>query len=285
MMPQRIDPTDVTHWFWPQRFRRLNWDLEPHLDLCMGLKPAGSVRTSRKYRADSYVPCGEWTSISPNTTAVVLGDPPIVPRCGIFQMPGFDQDQWLHISKLKQVQPALYHQISDRVMAAITSDVCDLFEGGSGLITHGLHQNDPHDLTTTIKDETEGIRVGLHIDSWEAGGFDERDRSLTRICINLGPGDRYFLYVPIPLRTVLLCLPDEMRKDCSENNLGSLVSEFFRNCLAVPVLRLLVRPGYGYFADTDNIIHDASTMGIALPNTMFTLRGRFGLMGSIEPRL
>lgn len=164
-------------------------------------------------------------------------------------------------------------------MAAITSDMCDVFGGGSGLITHGLHQNDPQDLTTTIKDETEGIRVGLHIDSWEGGGFDERDRSLTRICLNLGPGDRYFLYVPLPLRTVLLCLPDKIRKDCSENNLGSLVAEFFRNSPAVPVLRLLVKPGYGYFADTDNIIHDASTIGIELPNTMFTLRGRFGLMG------
>lgn len=157
--------------------------------------------------------------------------------------------------------------------------------GGSDLIAHGLHQNDAQDLTTTIKDDREEIRVGLHIDSWEGGGFEERDRSLTRICINLGPGDRYFLYVPIPLRTVLFCLSETVRRDCSGNNLGSLVSAFFRNCSAVPILSLLVKPGYRYFADTDNIIHDASTMGIALPNTMFTLRGPYGLMDSIEPRL
>ena len=47
----------------------------------------------------------------------------------------------------------------------------------------------------------------------------------------------------------------------------------------MPVLRLLVKLGYGYFADTDNIFHDASTIGIELPNTMFAVRGRFGLMG------
>lgn len=42
---------------------------------------------------------------------------------------------------------------------------------------------------------------------------------------------------------------------------------------------LLVMPGYGYFADTENIIHDASTMSIELSNAMSSVRGRFGLFG------
>lgn len=70
-MSGSVDHMDTSIGFWPRKYRSLNWDLEPELDLCVGPERAHAFVTSKNYSANSSVPCGEWKHVSSKPMAVV----------------------------------------------------------------------------------------------------------------------------------------------------------------------------------------------------------------------
>jgi hypothetical protein len=281
VVPARIAPEDRGNWFWPRRITGTRSDVQAKIELavCTGVQLAHRHPGGDKgYSPDAYVPCGAWENIAyiPRTNARAGNSSRGAPRCGVFQVPGFDQALWLQIAERKQADADCFDRAINRLTDAIVSDAYSLFGASIPPVVHGVNTNEGNELTVTIDQDT-GRRVGLHVDSWDGGGIAAREQTLTRLCINLGPGARYFLYVPLTLRQIALCLPGVVRRQCADN-VKLLTREFFRQNPNAAIMRLLVRPGCGYFADTDNIIHDASTMSVSLGNTHFTMRGRFNLL-------
>ena len=277
----QIHPKDRRNWFWPGRVtgRAPDMRADIELELCSGVRLADAAALEPEYVPESYVPSGPWEKIRCSPHDEMQAGHPCwpAPRCGVFRAPGFDQALWLQIAALEGTDPDRFDQIAAAVTEAMVSDMDALFSFTSSPVIHRMSKNRGNELTTTV-DEKQGLgRVGLHIDSWEGGDFDTRDATMTRLCINLGPGDRYFLFVPLSLRHIALCLPQDVGAACAADA-TPLINAFFQHYPDAPVMRLLVRPGCGYFADTDNMVHDGSTLAIDQGNTHFTVRGKFRLL-------
>lgn len=277
LLPTWISPLDRSGWFWPQRVPGLPRAARARieLELCAGVQPARSLQIDKGYSPTAYVPFGKWERVTrvPSVKVGATWLRNVVPRCGVFRLPGFDAALWVQITGLAKVDPKIFNRAIDRITNAIVADVDRLLGSMVAPVLHGFSTNEGNELTVTV-DHKKLWRVGLHLDSWEAGGAEERDQALTRICINFGPGDRYFLFVPLTLRRIRSCLPRSVQDKCA-GDFTRMISEFFRLYPNSPVMRLRVKPGWVYFADTDNMVHDASTTLIEAGNTHFTLRGRF----------
>ncbi len=120
-------------------------------------------------------------------------------------------------------------------------------------------------------------RVGLHIDNWDRLPLLQKHQSRNRICINLGREDRVFLWINLPLPALVRSLE---LFGCNElieqENWIALSKAFMRFYPNYPVVRLRIAPGEAYIESTDNLIHDASSLGKLFPDITWTALGHFG---------
>lgn len=134
----------------------------------------------------------------------------------------------------------------------------------SRIKTIGLAIQEPGQRTVTI-DRTRNVRLGIHLDSWDKAPFDGRADARNRICVNIGSGDRYFLFVPVGMKSIVGSVADNHLP--TEATLGRPVTAtdigrvFFSQSPQVPVYRLRVPPGWAYIAPTEDVPHDAQTPG------------------------
>ena len=126
--------------------------------------------------------------------------------------------------------------------------------------------------------ETEAL-VGLHVDSWyrREFGLDRREQAPNHFCLNLGSQERFFVFVNVPVGQMFAMAKDE--SDISADTCGptALAREFLRSCPSYPVVRVRIRPGEAYFAPTEAIIHDGSSIEMNATDIVLSVRGRFGL--------
>jgi len=133
--------------------------------------------------------------------------------------------------------------------------------------------------TTTAIDERLGLRVGLHVDSWDgwhpdhAGG---RNDCRTRLGINLGSETRYLLFMQVARDAVLKDVDEEMIV------LGPtrLLQRYLEAHPDVPVYRLAIRPGEAYIAPIDAMPHDSSTCGMSVDDVTLSAVGHFDTLAS-----
>lgn len=125
----------------------------------------------------------------------------------------------------------------------------------------------------TVDCDKDGRYVGLHVDSWEGLSIAQRHLSERRLCINLGSGDRFLLFIDLGLASVVRALGDA----CPEGRFSAtdLARRFMVSHPNHPVLRLRIRPGQAYLAPTENLIHDASTEGQTGLDLSVVLSGHF----------
>jgi hypothetical protein len=150
--------------------------------------------------------------------------------------------------------------------------VRDRFVYKSEPFNHGIHVHRPGRETVTLNTTT-GKYLGLHLDSWEKYSVEARARSLNRICVNMGNEPRHFLFVNLPLMNIARLLAE-----CQENAdrpSESVGPAFMLRFPGYPIMKVRVGPGEAYIAPTDNVIHDASTVGSQTPSITLTLRGWF----------
>lgn len=131
------------------------------------------------------------------------------------------------------------------------------------------HYTRPRDLIVTSVGHT-GLMVGLHIDSWFNSDMADRLSGLpNRMCINLGPERRFFMFMNLPLTK----LRERLGRPVTDA--FYFPAEFMEAFPDYPVIRLEVRPGEAYIAPTEIIIHDATTVGKEFTDATFTILGNF----------
>lgn len=121
----------------------------------------------------------------------------------------------------------------------------------------GLAHGPGGQRTTTINRDN-GLRLGLHFDSWDMLPMPERASSRYRMAVNVGTSERAFLFVAKSGLEILL------QAGTSDVRVRNATSLFRISCAEAPrmrVYRLRVPPGWAYVAPTDNLPHDGSTVG------------------------
>ncbi|MDE0208229.1 MAG: hypothetical protein OXP66_19615, partial [Candidatus Tectomicrobia bacterium] len=102
-------------------------------------------------------------------------------------------------------------------------------------------------------DRVSGLRLGLHLDSWDDLDVGSRWKSRNRIVVNRGPGDRYVYVVPVPIEKMEECVASPQRLHPCE-----IADAYIRNARGVPCLRMHQRANVAYVCCTERLVHDAS---------------------------
>lgn len=120
---------------------------------------------------------------------------------------------------------------------------------------------------------------GLHIDDGLSNSIHKRGKNPNRLSINLGLEPRYLYFINLSATQIFNLVSKfyNLKQDFP-NGIGtlSLVSLFFDYYPSYPVIRLKIFPFEAYFAPTDNIIHDGSTLDKTFPDITVVFIGYFG---------
>ncbi|NJL10409.1 MAG: hypothetical protein HC908_10210 [Calothrix sp. SM1_7_51] len=122
--------------------------------------------------------------------------------------------------------------------------------------------NSPNLLSTTYDYRTEAY-IGLHFDNFTHPPVNKRSLAPVRVAINLGDEDRYFVYINLTLIEIfdILEIPHSQESYQKFVFASSLANSFMKKFPCYPVIKLRLKPGQGYIAPTQNIIHDGYTLG------------------------
>lgn len=105
--------------------------------------------------------------------------------------------------------------------------------------------------SVTVNRET-GLRMGLHLDSWDSLDVASRWKSRNRVVVNRGPGDRYVYVVPVPIEEMAESVATPERLHPCE-----VADTFIRNARGVPCLRMHQTADVAYVCCTERLVHDA----------------------------
>ena len=111
---------------------------------------------------------------------------------------------------------------------------------------------DHGDRPSITVDRVSGLRLGLHLDTWDGLGMSSRWKSRNRIVVNGGPGDRYLYVVPFPVEEMSESVASAARLHPCE-----VADTYIRSNRRIPCLRLLQRANVAYVCCTERLVHDA----------------------------
>jgi hypothetical protein len=152
----------------------------------------------------------------------------------------------------------------------------DIFQN-AGLIARRVYSarvgRDQPGLITMTKAVDQDARIGLHFDRWDRLSVDELASSSNRVSINLGPTDRYFIFLNHTASGMASML--ERANLRVEPDVAAIGNAFMSAFPEYPIVRLRLRPGDAYIAPTENILHDGSSADVRETNHYLSVRGRF----------
>lgn len=123
---------------------------------------------------------------------------------------------------------------------------------------------------STTRDRSDGKLTGLHIDRWERRPLESLSSARNRVCLNMGPGPRWLVFMAIGLQ--------EMAAHCAIEPPISFTTAhaqmYLRQHPLTPVYRLRIEPGEAYVASTESLIHDGQASS-ADGEWVYTVFGRF----------
>jgi hypothetical protein len=118
--------------------------------------------------------------------------------------------------------------------------------------------------SATVAVNERGEKIGLHVDRWTSRPFPRGFEAPWRVTVNLGPGSRRFLMVPVGLDEMIRRLGLESTAAYPEAT--ELARDFLKAHPGQPVLSIEMPPGTAYLAPTDYLCHDGSTDGASEPS-------------------
>jgi hypothetical protein len=127
--------------------------------------------------------------------------------------------------------------------------------------------------TTHADDQGQVTFSGLHVDEWDGLALGERHRCRRQMSINLGAGDRFFIFASTPVDAIAREFGDHFDR----GTYVGIGATLFAHRPDEVLYRVRVRPGEAYIAPTDNLVHDGSTAGRTAPDVTLNLRGYFGV--------
>ncbi len=101
-------------------------------------------------------------------------------------------------------------------------------------------------------DPESGLRMGMHLDTWDELDLATRWKSRNRIVVNKGPASRYFYVVPIPIEEMAGCLASTDRIHPCE-----IADRYMAANPDVPCLRIRQSTDVAYVCCTERLVHDA----------------------------
>ena len=223
-----------------------------------------------RYRLGAVLPASPWTLVSSWEYAkpCFKGDTNIV---GLLKLPGeitinhsalsdiFNKHGDLHLTEPARQLLEPYRQPLLRWVRKFATRL--------PLLINGFRFHLPGQPTLTVGED--GLLIGLHIDSWDRLPPKCRIDSTNRICLNLGPGSRQFLFLPLPIWEM------DTFYTSSTSDANETVRRYISSNMSGQVISITMPSGYAYIAPTEGIIHDASSTGSSSGCVTFTVRGFF----------
>lgn len=143
---------------------------------------------------------------------------------------------------------------------------------------HDIYVGSPKQLTTTIEfDKEPHKKCGLHFDNWGQLPVSELEKSQNRICINLGRGHRYFIFINktiFKMKEELSQIDEKFNSIEDSNLLGQLYYKYI-DPLNYKILFFKLEPFEGYIAPTEVVMHDGSNFDSDFVDIQLTARGLF----------
>ena len=223
------------------------------------------------YVDHAYIPRAPWIPFSDHQKESILGKPKKVTLANVISIIDIDPNTIELLSEiLKKENKSI--DCTDDFETCMTSLIDELqsYVAIESLPKFVGFKSGVFDIPTVTWDRKYDNRPGLHIDSWDRHSANGRTRSSNRICINLGPCDRYFLFVNLGV-DVIQGLVQFNRN--FEHTTAGFVRNFFSQYPDHPVIKMKIKPGEAYVAPTEYIIHDAYSGKTS--NSSFTIRGHF----------
>ncbi len=233
-----------------------------------GTVPAQEV-TSIAYARDAIIPLEPSTKLSTAEMASVAGGSATgsVVRIFCIDAPVVAQIQSICAAGPRRISTDLRHQVPLVHRRALLDALASGLQLPQALTERGIHWQHGG-LPTVTYDPDSMAFLGLHVDDFERRPLPLRHASHQRISINLGPGFRFFLYLDLTLQKI----GDLLRESnlWENSNPHALAQKFMTSFPTYPVMRVLLPPGHGYMAPTENLIHDGSTLHESGDSFLFT---------------
>ncbi|OLE20960.1 MAG: hypothetical protein AUG49_23160 [Catenulispora sp. 13_1_20CM_3_70_7] len=144
----------------------------------------------------------------------------------------------------------------------VTAGDFDPFAGRHDADFLGYLDQDPGLRTGTI-DESQNLRIGIHLDNFDKLSFAERTTGRRRLGVNFGLGTRHLLLATIDVLDV--CLANDPNRPSQYPHTDDL-RRYVRDGHPLTVLRIRLDPGQGYIAPTELVPHDGSTLTATTPS-------------------
>lgn len=239
----------------------------------------GEEQQQEFYYDQAQVPEGEWTTIT-GQIAHLAADQDFDPMStvGLFNLPQEMRERVASFMYNYRKTPAHIMQ-KNQAIAPLRQEVraylLERFQGGSTELKIDLMGHNSPGLQTVTVDRKHGHKTGLHYDSWFGTSLRDRLTDRQRIVFNFGPVPRWFLYVPVTLQDFFSFMaaraPErEWNEHTPIRDINGALS-----ALNPPVHCLKIKPGQGYMAPTESVIHDATTRWADTASVNFQLLGEF----------
>lgn len=177
----------------------------------------------------------------------------------VFSLDPSSQTAWKDFWEgTKKMEPSQIHRhtIGEDLLRKTFARVHERLKLGNGTRAFGFTVNHPKMATTTV-DVVRGELCGIHLDSWESRSMQERLTARKRISINLGPGPRWFLFVPRTLKA----LADGLSKPSNDDRdpMTAVLNRIRQRPEDLTCAALCLLPGQAYIAPTESLMHDATS--------------------------
>lgn len=260
-------------------------DMEKKLEINSGVISAQNLKekTPENYFDLAHVPNQDWYPLTHGTMPRLIftqGNEPKEGSCvGLLRIP----DDVLSplsqlISQFSTTTEAIAHPDYEKSVQVILTYLKPWYKSPANLAIHNVAYKSSGLLTATF-DARRGAYIGLHVDNWDKQPFGKTSSARTRISINLGQYDRFFLFYNLTLQTMfdLMNISTlELEGKYPRTNLNQAVGyEFMRRYPEYPVTRLRIAPKEAYIAPTENLFHDGSSIGQLGQDITLTIRGHF----------
>jgi hypothetical protein len=217
-----------------------------------------------KYEKGIFVPREDWRAPSGEERALLEGRGAcnLAADIRVFAIP-----VWLHqffwdLDPARLVAgPEFSAKVEDRLFNAFCAEAGAAL-GAAGIPSRRLNVRfQKARARSTTFDPEFGTFVGLHVDNFERRPIDLHDRSFPRLVVNLGLQSRSFVFINLPLIELLepAGIPHSAETYRRYSWAYPLAHAFMAAQPDYPVLRLELRPGEGYCAPTQNLVHDGYT--------------------------
>jgi hypothetical protein len=248
---------------------------EQRIHLSRGTCPARAIDENPPYYMDgARVPVPDWRPATADENADLWSRSAPAAHCAVGIVRLFNP----YMLRLFENRRDIFENPSDEEtlkhpLMALLLDVT----AKKGIVIKHLHsarmgRDEPGRITMT-KAVGQDARVGLHFDRWDMCPFDDLANSTNRVAMNLGPTDRYFIFVNQTAAGMYAMLSDigvQVPRDVAP--IGKAFMQAFPD---YPVIRVRLQPGEAYVAPTENILHDGSSAEVSNVNHYISVRGRF----------